>query len=116
MAMVERAIGTIRRECLAHVMIVGQVHLRPSWLATWNTVTPHEHISGSPRGSQAHREIRHHNRCPGARRITSPLCSLSESDRTISPGKTLFYVWCPGSKSDLANTECANAEEAQIRL
>jgi hypothetical protein len=31
-------------------------------------------------------------------------------------GKHLFYVWCPGSKSHLANAECANAEEAQIRL
>jgi putative transposase len=50
---VERVIGSIRRECLDHVIIVGEAHLRRllrAYLAYYNTVRPHQALEqNSPR-------------------------------------------------------------------
>ena len=55
---VERVFGSIRRECLDHVLILGEAHLRRlprAYLAYSNTVRPHQalgHNSPQPRDGQ----------------------------------------------------------------
>jgi putative transposase len=50
---VERVIGSIRRECLDHFIILGEAHLRRllrTYLAYYNTVRPHQALGqNSPR-------------------------------------------------------------------
>jgi transposase InsO family protein len=41
---VERLIGSIRRECLDHVVVVGEQHLRHILILTWSTTTRSERI------------------------------------------------------------------------
>jgi putative transposase len=50
---VERVIGSIRRECLDHFLILSDAHLRRllrAYLAYYNTVRPHQALdNNSPR-------------------------------------------------------------------
>jgi transposase InsO family protein len=74
---VERVIGSIRRECLDHMIVLGEVHLRrvlSAYVEYFNAARTHLAIAQRYPRSQADREMRRHNRCSGARGITSPLC------------------------------------------
>ena len=57
---VERVIGSIRRECLDHFMILNEAHLRRllrTYLAYYNTVRPHQALA---------------NNCPRPRNVQPP--------------------------------------------
>ena len=74
---VERVIGSIRRECLDHFLILNEAHLRRllrGYLGYYNTARPHQsldHNSPQPRvsGPRSGRDHRH----PSGRRAPSPL-------------------------------------------
>ena len=40
-AYAERVIGSIRRECLDHVIVMTEAGLRRIWRSTWRTTTTH---------------------------------------------------------------------------
>jgi putative transposase len=49
--MTKRWIGTLRRECLDHLLITGPRHLAavlPEYLAHYNAHRPHRSLSASP--------------------------------------------------------------------
>ena len=50
-AIVERTIGTIRRECLDHVLVFGENHLRHvlrEYVAYYNATRPHQSLEAQP--------------------------------------------------------------------
>ena len=50
-AVVERAIGTIRRECLDYVLVFGERHLRQvlrEYVAYYNATRPHQSLAAEP--------------------------------------------------------------------
>ena len=50
-AIVERAIGTIRRECLDHVIVFGEKHLRQvlrEYVSYYNATRPHQSLAAEP--------------------------------------------------------------------
>jgi putative transposase len=49
-AFVERVIGSIRRECLDHVIVLSEAHLRPllrAYLADYSTARPHQSLDNN---------------------------------------------------------------------
>jgi len=50
-AIAERVIGTIRRECLDHLIVLNERHLRRvlrEYLAYYNAVRPHQSLANQP--------------------------------------------------------------------
>lgn len=50
-ALVERVIGTIRRECLDHLIVLNEAHLRRvlrEYVAYYNDARPHQSLSLEP--------------------------------------------------------------------
>ena len=65
---VERVIGSIRRECLDHFMILNEAHLRRllrAYLAYYNTVRPHQALA---------------NNCPRPRNVQPPAARAGGGD------------------------------------
>src|SRR5258708_6226210 len=79
----ERLIGSIRRECLDHVVVFGERHLRHvllSYLKYYNEVRAS--ILGEGRAGLARRRTgRTHSLSPSSRRATPPICSDLIYDR-----------------------------------
>src|SRR2546428_10552156 len=74
----ERVIGSIRRECLDHVLVVNERHLRRllrSYLAYYNATRPHQALqNNSPHPRQvASTSARAYRRDPAGRRTSSPV-------------------------------------------
>jgi integrase-like protein len=79
----ERLIGSIRRECLDHVIVLGEAHLRrilKSYARYYNETRTHLALEGcSPVARR--KEGRAYSLPPGPRRIASRICPDLISDR-----------------------------------
>ncbi len=72
---VERVIGSIRRECLDHFMVLNEAHLRRllrAYFAYYNTARPHQALDGNSPPA-------------GATAVTRPDCGDSAGPRPPSP-------------------------------
>ncbi len=80
----ERLIGSIRRECLDHVVVFGERHLRHvllSYLKYYNEVRTHLSLEKDAPVSRAVERGRKHSLSPSSRRATLPICSDLIYDR-----------------------------------
>jgi transposase InsO family protein len=72
----ERLIGSIRRECVDHVVVLGEAHLRrilTKYTAYYNELRTHRSLD---KDAPIHRAIQHmgsHHICARPRRTSSPL-------------------------------------------
>ena len=81
-AIAERVIGTLRRDCLDHVLVLSERHLRhvlQEYVAYDNTTRPHQSLGDEPPDGP-----RHAHRPPGPVRLTS---------RPILGGLHHEYAW-----------------------
>ena len=81
-AIAERVIGTLRRDCLDHVLVLSERHLRhvlQEYVEYYNTTRPHQSLGDEPPDGP-----RHAHRPPGPVRLTS---------RPILGGLHHEYTW-----------------------
>ena len=87
-AIAERVIGTLRRDCLDHVLVLSERHLRhvlQEYVAYDNTTRPHQSLGDEPPDGP-----RHAHRPPGPVRLTS---------RPILGGLHHEYAWQAAGRS-----------------
>ena len=87
-AIAERVIGTLRRDCLDHVLVLSERHLRhvlQEYVAYDNTTRPHQSLGDEPPDGP-----RHAHRPPGPMRLTS---------RPILGGLHHEYAWQAAGRS-----------------
>jgi transposase InsO family protein len=78
----ERLIGSIRRECLDHIIVLGEAHLRrilKSYARYYNETRTH--LAFDKDAPLSRKEVRTHSLPPGPRRIASRICPDLISDR-----------------------------------
>ena len=78
----ERLIGSIRRECLDHIIVLGEAHLRrilKSYARYYNETRTHSAFDKD--ATLSRKEVRTHSLPPGPRRIASRICPDLISDR-----------------------------------
>ena len=91
---VERVIGSIRRECLDHFLILSEAHLRRllrAYVAYYNTTRPHQSLdnnSPQPRDSRTPAMWPDHRHSSG-RRAPSPLPARRLITATATPSGSL---------------------------
>ncbi|WP_334395346.1 integrase core domain-containing protein [Bradyrhizobium sp. AZCC 2289] len=89
----ERLIGSIRRECLDHIIVLGEVHLRrilKSYARYYNETRTHLALDKDAPLSRHREEGRAHSLPPDPRRIAPRICSDLIFDRHRSAVVELF--------------------------
>ncbi len=101
----ERLIGSIRRECLDHVIVLGEAHLRrilKSYARYYNETRTHLALDKDAPPIAHRKEGRAYSLPPGPRRIASRICPDLISDRhkltnprkrTVFEGFLLHELW-----------------------
>ncbi len=88
----ERLIGSIRRECLDHVLVFGERHLRHllrAYADYYNWTRTHLSLDKDSPASRAIEPFRSYSGCPNSRRIASPIRPDLVCDRDRAQ-----WFWC----------------------
>jgi hypothetical protein len=82
----ERLIGSVRRECVDHIIVLGERHLRHvllSYMKYYNEVSTHLSLDKDGAGTARRWDRRSHSLPSGPGRAASPICPDLIYDRHI---------------------------------